>query len=104
MSEFLKVAQIQDVPSGTMKEVKYMEESVCLANMGGKFYAIGNICTHEQGPLSEGILDNYEVECPWHSARFDIRTGKVLSPPAETDVPAYEVKVEGNAVFIRKTQ
>lgn len=85
-----------------MKEVKCNEESVCLANVEGKYYAIGNICTHEQGPLAEGILDNFEVECPWHSARFDIRTGKVLSPPAETDVPKYEVKIEGDDIFIRK--
>ncbi|NHI04535.1 hypothetical protein DYY67_2203 [Candidatus Nitrosotalea sp. TS] len=102
MSEFVKVAQKQETPIGTMKEVKYNEESVCLANIGGKYYAIGNICTHEGGPLAEGTLQGFEVECPWHNARFDMRTGEVLSPPAEKPVPAYEVMVKEDGIFIRK--
>lgn len=102
MSEFVKVAQKQEIPTGTMKEIKYNEESVCLANIGEKYYAIGNICTHEGGPLAEGTLQGFEVECPWHNARFDMRTGEVLSPPAEKPVPAYEVMVKEDDIFIRK--
>lgn len=102
MSEFVKVAQKQEIPIGIMKEVKYNEESVCLANIGGKYYAIGNICTHEGGPLAEGTLQGFEVECPWHNARFDMRTGEVLSPPAEKSVLAYEVMVKEDDIFIRK--
>ncbi|MDE1763280.1 MAG: non-heme iron oxygenase ferredoxin subunit [Thaumarchaeota archaeon] len=102
MSEFVKVARRQDVSEGTLREVKYNEESVCLANIGGKYYAIGNICTHEGGPLAEGALQDFEVECPWHNARFDMRTGEVLSPPAEKPVPAYEVMVKEDDILIRK--
>ena len=102
MSEFVKVARKQDVSEETIREVKYNEESVCLANIGGKYYAIGNICTHEGGPLAEGTLQDFEVECPWHNARFDMRTGEVLSPPAEKPVPTYEVVVKEDDVFIRK--
>lgn len=102
MNEFVKVAKKQEIPDGTMKEVKCNEESVCLANIGGKYYAIGNICTHEGGPLAEGTLQDFEVECPWHNARFDMRTGEVLSPPAERSVPAYEVTVKEDGIFIRK--
>ncbi len=102
MSEFVKVAQKQEVTAGTMKEVKYKEESVCLANIGGKYYAIGNICTHEGGPLADGTLQDFEVECPWHGARFDMRTGQVLSPPAEKPVSVYDVMVKEDDIFIRK--
>ena len=104
MSEFVMVVQRQDIPAGVMKEVRYKEESVCLANIGGKYYAIGNICTHEGGPLAEGTLQDFEVECPWHNARFDMRTGEVLSPPAEKPVPAYEVMVKEDGIFIRKIE
>jgi nitrite reductase/ring-hydroxylating ferredoxin subunit len=104
LSEFIKVAQVQDIPSGTMKEVKYDGESVCLVNTNGKYYAIGNVCTHEEGPLAEGTLDNFEVECPWHGARFDVRTGEVLAPPATRPVPRYEVILKENDIFIRKTE
>ena len=96
------VAKKQEIPVGTMKEVKCNEESVCLANIVGKYYAVGNICTHEGGPLAEGTLQGFEVECPWHNARFDMRTGQVLSPPAERPVPAYEVMVKEDDIFIRK--
>lgn len=104
MSEFVKAGQKQDIAIGTMKEVKYGEQSVCLANIGGKYYAIGNTCTHEGGPLAEGTLEDFVVECPWHGARFDMRTGKVLSPPATESVSGYEVIVKNDDVLIRKAK
>ena len=84
-----------------MKEVQVDGESVCIANVDGKYYAIGNICTHEGGPLADGTLDGYEVECPWHNSKFDVRTGEVISPPANEPEPAYEVKIEGNNILIK---
>jgi nitrite reductase/ring-hydroxylating ferredoxin subunit len=63
---------------------------------------IGNVCTHEGGPLAEGTLEGYEVECPWHGSIFDIRTGKVTRPPANEPESTYEVKVEGNDILISK--
>src|SRR2546428_656735 len=65
--------------------------------------AISNICTHMGGPLADGTLEGYEVECPWHGSKFDIRTGKVTRPPAKTPEQTYEVKVvDGNDILIRK--
>ncbi|SRR5579875_46664 len=101
-ANFAKVAERKDLAEGQMKLVELGEEQVCLANIKDNYYAIGNVCTHEQGPLNEGTLDGYEVECPWHQARFDVRSGEVLSPPAETPVPSYEVKVQGNDILIRR--
>src|ERR671918_1763664 len=104
MSEdFVKVANAKDVPPSQMKEVEVNGESICVANVEGKYYAIGSICTHEGGPLADGTLEGYEVECPWHNSKFDVRTGEVTSPPASEPEPAYEVKVDGNNILI-KTQ
>ncbi len=103
MSEdFVKVADTKDIQPSSMKEVQVKGENVCLVNVGGKYYAIGNVCTHEGGPLADGTLEGYEVECPWHNSRFDVRTGEVTSPPADEPEPIYQVKVDGNDVLIRK--
>ena len=100
--DFVKVADRKDIQPSQMKEVQVDGESICLANVDGKFYAINNICTHEGGPLADGILEGFEVECPWHQSHFDIRTGEVKRSPASEPEPTYEVKVEGENILIRK--
>ena len=100
--DFVKVAETKDIQSTKMKAVEVAGENICLINVEGKYYAIGNVCTHEGGPLAEGTLEGYEVECPWHGSKFDIRTGKVTRPPANEPESTYEVKVEGNDILIRK--
>src|SRR5215216_2921004 len=103
MSEDLvKVADTKDIQPSHMKEVQLDGENICLANVEGKYYAIGNICTHEGGPLADGTLEGYEVECPWHNSKFDVRTGEVIDPPASEPEPAYQVKVDGNNILIKK--
>jgi nitrite reductase/ring-hydroxylating ferredoxin subunit len=64
--------------------------------------SINNICTHEGGPLADGTLDGYEVECPWHGSKFDVRTGEVKNPPATEPEPTYEVKIEGPDILLKK--
>ncbi|MFZ0510117.1 MAG: non-heme iron oxygenase ferredoxin subunit [Candidatus Nitrosopolaris sp.] len=100
--DFVKVAETKDIQPTNMKAVEVAGEKICLANIEGKYYAIGNICTHVGGPLAEGTLEGYEVECPWHGSKFDFRTGKVTRPPANRPESTYEVKVEGNDILIRK--
>ena len=73
--DLVKVANTKDIQPSQMKEVEVNGEKICLANVDGKYYAIG-ICTHLGGPLAQGKLEGYEVQCPWHGSRFDIRTGK----------------------------
>ena len=90
----MKVAEGKDIQPSTMKVVEVNSEKICLANVEGKYYAIGNVCTHVGGPLAQGKLEGYEVECPWHGSRFDIRTGKVVRPPAMRSEPTYEIKIE----------
>lgn len=103
MSEnFVKVAEAKEIAPSSMKAVEVEGEKVCIINTEGTFYAIGNICTHVGGPLDEGTLEGYEVECPWHGSKFDVRTGEPTKPPAVREVPKYEVKMEGNNILVRK--
>ncbi len=66
--DFVKVAYVKDIHPSQMKEVQVNGENICLVNVEGKYYAIGSICTHEGGPLADGTLEGYEVECPWHNS------------------------------------
>jgi glycine betaine catabolism B len=100
--DFVKVANKNDIQPSHMKEVQLDGENICLINVEGKYYAINNICTHEGGPLADGTLEDYEVECPWHGSKFDVRTGEVKEPPASEPEPTYEVKLDSNTILIKK--
>ena len=101
--DFKKTLKVSEVPPGQMKTVEFENDTVCIVNIEGKFYAINNVCTHEGGPLAEGTLSEFEVECPWHGARFDVRTGEVKSPPAESPVSTYEIKIDQDDIWMRKS-
>ena len=101
MADFVRVASTAEVPEGGMQKVMLGGQQVLLANVKGKFYAIGNVCTHVGGPLDKGRLDSHEVECPLHGSRFDVTTGQVKRGPAARPEPVYEVKVEGSEVKLR---
>ncbi|MFN2135700.1 MAG: non-heme iron oxygenase ferredoxin subunit [Candidatus Promineifilaceae bacterium] len=100
MEEFVKVARADDLESGERMWLEFEEETVILFNINGAFYCIADVCTHDGGPLEDGELDGYEVECPRHGARFDVRTGAALCLPAVTPVPAYEVRVVDGDIYI----
>jgi nitrite reductase/ring-hydroxylating ferredoxin subunit len=100
--EFTRVAEIADIPDGTMKCVAIDRERVLLACVDGRFYAIGDMCGHRNAPLSRGKLAGHIVECPLHFAQFDVRSGKLIDGPISTDVRSYEVKVDGGHVLVRR--
>ncbi len=104
MVDFVRVAYTNEMPQGGMKKVMLGAQQILLANIGGNFYAIGNVCTHVGGPLDRGKLDGHEVECPLHGSRFDMTSGQVKRGPAARPEPVYEVKVEGNEVKLRPRQ
>jgi ferredoxin-NADP reductase/nitrite reductase/ring-hydroxylating ferredoxin subunit len=97
-----KVANKQDLQEGGLLKVEPGGKPVVLSMVNGKVYAIDAVCSHEGGPLEEGTLEGYEVECPWHGSKFDVRTGEVKNPPAEIPQSVYEVKVENNDILVRK--
>ena len=105
MSEgFVKVAESKDIEPSSMKAVDVAGEKVCIINIEGNYYAIGNVCTHVGGPLDEGTLEGYEVECPWHGSKFDFRTGEPTKPPARQAVSKYQVKIQDNSILARKQE
>jgi 3-phenylpropionate/trans-cinnamate dioxygenase ferredoxin component len=99
-AEFIAVATTDELPNGTRKIIEVDGRPIAVFNIAGAYYAIADICSHDDGPVAEGELDGYEIECPRHGAHFDVRTGKVLSFPAIVDIPAYPVKVEGKEILV----
>jgi 3-phenylpropionate/trans-cinnamate dioxygenase ferredoxin subunit len=95
MGEFLKVASTSEIAPGRARLVNVKGKEIALFNIGCTFFALENACTHEEGPLAEGGIEGNEVTCPWHGAKFDIRTGEALCPPAYGDVTRYNVRVRG---------
>jgi len=99
MAQFIKVAKTDDLAPGEKMLVEYEDEEVGLFNIDGQFYAISDVCTHDGGPLVEGELDGEFIICPRHGARFNVKTG-VQTMPAFAPVPLYDVKIEGDDIYI----
>ncbi|HET7225455.1 MAG TPA: non-heme iron oxygenase ferredoxin subunit [Candidatus Eisenbacteria bacterium] len=97
---FVTVAKVGEIPDGGVKVVRLEGQAVAVFFVDGEYFAIDDICTHDGGPLAEGSLDGYVIECPRHGARFDVRTGDVLAMPATTPVPTYAVKIEGDEIRV----
>lgn len=101
MSDYLFAAKVAEVPDPGKILVEVADRLVALFHVEGKFYALDDVCTHDDGPLAEGELTGYEIACPRHGARFDIRTGRVVCMPATKPTIAHEVQVIGDEVRIR---
>jgi nitrite reductase/ring-hydroxylating ferredoxin subunit len=99
---FVAVAHVGDLAPGEITFVAVERERIVLANVEGSFYALRDVCGHRNAPLSRGRLDGYLIECPLHFAQFDVRTGKYVDGPLAADVPSYEVRVEGDTVYLRR--
>ena len=95
MSEFVRVAKASDVGPGQSRSVQVKDKLIALFNVGGQFFALDNTCSHRGGPLGEGKVSGHQVTCPFHGARFDLRTGEALGPPAVQGVARYRVRVAG---------
>jgi 3-phenylpropionate/trans-cinnamate dioxygenase ferredoxin subunit len=96
------VGKIDDLEVDTMRKVIVDGEEICLAHAeDGNYYAIGDICTHEEYSLSDGELWGLEVECPAHGSRFNLATGQVTGLPAVFPAKTYEVELDGDDVYIK---
>jgi len=101
LSDFTHVASTSDIPEGRMKKVTVGNQQVLVVNLKGKYYAIGNVCTHFGGSLDRGILDGNEVECPLHHSHFDVTTGQVKRGPATRAEQVYEIKTENGSILVK---
>ncbi len=100
-AEFVTVATVDELQPGERMVVEVGRRWVAIFNVDGTYYAIEDVCTHDDGPLAEGELNGCIITCPRHGATFDIRTGKVLSAPAMVDVKSYDVQVLGNDIQVK---
>jgi 3-phenylpropionate/trans-cinnamate dioxygenase ferredoxin subunit len=91
--EYVVVAGQEELGNGERLFVEIDDHQIVVFNIAGGLFAIGDVCSHDDGPLGDGELDGYQVVCPRHGARFDVRSGKVTSLPAFVDIPAYPVRV-----------
>lgn len=98
--EFVAIASTDEIANGERLFVEIGDLPVVIFNVAGQYFAIGDVCSHDDGPLGEGEIDGFAVKCPRHGAEFDVRTGKVLSLPAIVDIPAYPVRVEEGQIML----
>ena len=100
--EWHEVAKTSDLNPGEVMYVEVGNDPVALINLDGEYFALNDMCTHEDAPLSDCEVIGDEIECPMHGGAFEIRTGLPANFPVVVPVETYEVKVEGDTVFAAK--
>jgi len=99
-SGFIKVAQVSELKTGEMIAVTIGDDQVLLTNIEGNFHAIDDVCSHAYACLSDGDINGEEVECPLHGGSFNAMTGMPMNPPADKPLSVFQVKVEGDDIFV----
>jgi naphthalene 1,2-dioxygenase system ferredoxin subunit len=97
---WIDITSIDDLPDDDVVGIDVHGKSIALYQVEGQVYASDNLCTHGNARLCDGFLDGYEIECPLHQGKFDIRNGKAMCAPLTEDVKTYPVKIEGSRVFV----
>jgi len=89
-----------DIPEEDVIGVQAGGKELALYAVNGQVYATDNICSHGHARLCDGFLEGFEIECPLHQGRFDVRDGKPLCEPVTEPIRAYPVRIEGGRVFV----
>ncbi len=104
MSEFHKACRVGELNDGEKRLVEVDEQLVILFQVGDQYFCLDDVCTHDGGTLSDGEHEGYEIACPRHGAKFDIRCGKALCMPATQNTRAHEVKVDGEDLLVKLSE
>lgn len=96
--EYVEITPLDQLPPGERLFAEVGGKSIVIFNLAGKLFAIGDVCSHDNGPVGDGDIEENEIICPRHGARFDIRTGKATSLPAIVDIPAFPLRVENSMI------
>jgi 3-phenylpropionate/trans-cinnamate dioxygenase ferredoxin subunit len=102
-STYTRAASASEIPDDGAIGVEIDGEPVCLIKTGGEVFALRDVCSHAEVPLSEGEIYDHTVECWLHGSCFDVRTGEPTGPPASEPVPVYPVKIDGDDVYVSLT-
>lgn len=102
MTAYSRAIPFDELTDGMPRSVTLADgRQVCLVRVGDQVFAVADLCSHADFPMGDGdLVDDYVIECALHGAQFDVRTGEVLEPPADAPLPTYQVKLEGNAVWV----
>ena len=98
--EFIPIGAVMELREGQRLFIEIDETPIMILNIAGFYFAIADVCSHDDGPVGEGNIEGFEIICPRHGARFDIRTGKALALPAFVDIPVYPVRVVGDQIEV----
>jgi 3-phenylpropionate/trans-cinnamate dioxygenase ferredoxin subunit len=98
--EFVEIAPASELPNGERLFVELGDRPIVIFNIAEQLFAIGDICSHDDGPLGDGVIEDHNVVCPRHGGEFDVRTGKAMAMPAVVDIPAYPVQVRNGTIFV----
>ncbi len=97
---FVRVCSVAEVPADEALAVDAGEYTLAIARDGDEFYALQDVCSHAEVPLSEGEVEGCTVECWLHGSRFDLRTGKPTGLPATEPVATFPIEVRGDDVYV----
>jgi len=101
MSQWSRVCATGELLPGECRVIDIDQVPVAVFNIDGEYYAIEDVCTHDGGELTGGVVEGFEIECPRHGARFDVRTGAALRAPAYTPTASFPIKIYDGAVWTR---
>lgn len=100
MAELVPAMKSSDLAEGTMVAMDVKGVHLLLARIGGEVSAVSGICTHEETDLGLGFMVEDRVVCPLHLSQFDLKTGQVQNPPATVPLQSFNVKIEGETIFV----
>jgi 3-phenylpropionate/trans-cinnamate dioxygenase ferredoxin subunit len=98
--QYVRVCALSDMKEGAVKTVEVNGRPIVLVRYEGTIYALDDLCTHDGGSLGDGGAVGGEIVCPRHGARFDIKTGAATGMPAVFGIKTYDVRVEGNDIYV----
>ncbi|MEP7137143.1 MAG: non-heme iron oxygenase ferredoxin subunit [Chloroflexota bacterium] len=98
--DFVEIAPVSELPNGERLFIEVAGKALVIFNIAGQYFCIGDVCTHDDGPLGDGDLEGFNIVCPRHGGEFDVQTGKAVQMPAVVDIPAYPVKVVEGMIHV----
>jgi 3-phenylpropionate/trans-cinnamate dioxygenase ferredoxin subunit len=100
MGDLVSAMKVSDLPEGSISTVDLKGTHILLAKIGGEVSAVSGTCTHEETDLGLGFVLEDRVICPLHLSQFDLRTGQVMNPPATVPLQRFNVKIQGETIFV----
>ena len=99
-SRWIEVAAAAEIAEGEIRTYEVEGERIAIARTGGGLHAVENVCSHDDGPLGDGVVEGYCIVCPRHGAKFDVRTGEALTMPAASPIESFPVKEEAGMILL----